>query len=90
MKIPIKFRLKDDDEVHYWELATADYEEVAQLVGYDANGAEVYEGDIVRLEYVDVNGAACIYDYKAYLQGFAQTAKGEYFAAEQFNRLKKI
>ena len=35
------------------ELIEVDEDSVAQLVGYDANGNEVYEGDKVVSEYVD-------------------------------------
>ena len=38
---------------HEFELAHVDPDSVAQLVGYDGNGKEVYEGDTVIEEYTE-------------------------------------
>lgn len=67
MKRPIKFRGRDiDGKFHYGDLIhlkgklvifndkeSVTVDSIAQLVGYDKDGREVYEGDIVTGEYGD-------------------------------------
>ena len=59
--------------------------EVAQLVGHDKHGREVYEGDTVRAVY---DGE--VYDYVAKLTGCAITDKGYYIYAYKFNEHELI
>ena len=69
---------------------------VAQLLGYDANGAEVdevYEGDILEFDFEDLQnrGKMIHYEYVAHMKGFATTADGCYIPREKFSErtLKK-
>ena len=64
---------------------------VAQLLGYDANGAEVYEGDILTMDYPDPqkSGAMMHYEYVAHMKGFATTADGCYIPCEKFKEVTK-
>lgn len=57
MTLPIKFRgVTKDGEYVFMELAKPlffngeEVEEVTQLIGYDKNGREVYEGDALQTE----------------------------------------
>ena len=46
---PIKFRGKTfDDEIETLETIEVEPDSVAQLVGYDEDGNEVYEGDLLE------------------------------------------
>lgn len=54
-------------------------ESIAQLVDRDDNGREVYEGDIL---YMNWNGEH--YEYTAHLSGYATTDNGCYITAKQF------
>lgn len=54
-------------------------ESVVQFVGYDKHGREVYEGDILQMDW---NGKH--YEYKAHLSGYATTDDGCYITAKQF------
>lgn len=69
------------DEVWY----RVDPKTVAQLVGYDKNGKEVYVGDTVRMVY---NGLT--YDYKAHLSGFATTEDGCWIPTANFNERELV
>ena len=66
---------------------------VAQLVGYDKNGDEVYEGDILEFDFEDLQnrGEMIHYEYVAHMKGFATTADGCYIPCEMFSQreLKK-
>ena len=79
-------RLKDDG----WRIKP---DSVAQLLGYDANGEEVYEGDILEFDFEDLQkrGKMIHYEYKAHMKGFATTADGCYIPREKFSErtLKK-
>lgn len=60
MKVPIKFRgyytcdgvrkKKTIDFEKFLACTMIEPDTIEQLVGYDANGAEVYEGDVLTLE----------------------------------------
>ena len=66
---------------------------VAQLVGYDKNGDEVYEGDVVEFDIEDPQDhtKTLHYEYTAHLKGFATAANGCYISSEMFKEkvLKK-
>ena len=64
---------------------------VAQLVGYDKNGAEVYEGDILEFDFEDPqkSGAMMHYEYVAHLKGFATRSDGCYIPCEKFKEVSK-
>ena len=66
---------------------------VAQLLGYDKNGEEVYEGDILEFDFEDLQnrGEFLHYEYVAHMKGFATTADGCYIPREKFKErtLKK-
>lgn len=66
-------------------LHNIDPESVAQFVGYDADGREVYEGDILQFDYNGVH-----YEYKAHLGGFATTESGCYITEKQFGTKKLL
>lgn len=55
-----------DEDAQQWVGAAVDPDSVAQLVGYDANGKEVYEGDIL-LDELDNEHVAEIYDRPNFL-----------------------
>ena len=57
-----------------------DPESVAQFVGYDKHGREVYEGDILQMDWNGVH-----YEYKAQLIGSAVAENGCYITAKQFS-----
>ena len=57
---------------------------VAQFTdGYDEDGNEVYEGDIVEADYFGVH-----YEYKASLKGFATTEDGCWIPSAKFKDCK--
>lgn len=68
-------------------------ESVAQLVGYDKNGDEVYEGDVVEFDIEDPQDhtKTLHYEYTAHMKGFATAANGCYISCEMFKEkeLKK-
>lgn len=59
-----------------------DPESVAQFVGHDKNGREVYEGDTVVLNSDDYP-----LEYKAHLSGYATGDRGIYISAGQFDKV---
>mgnify|MGYP000382055314 CR=1 FL=1 len=67
-------------------------ETVAQLVGFDKDGREVYEGDIVRstFESAEAGRGMLTYDYKAHLSGYGTTKDGCWIPAEKFKELELI
>jgi len=65
----------------YVGLHNIDPNSVAQLVGYDANGNEVYEGDILQLDF---NGVR--YEYKAQFTPCAIADNGCYLTAKSFGK----
>lgn len=80
---------------HNWAMPARIVEpsSVAQLLGYDKNGDEVYEGDILTMDYPDPqkSGAMMHYEYEAHMKGFATRADGCYIPREKFKErtLKK-
>lgn len=55
---------------------------VAQFIGHDANGNEIYEGDTVVL-----NSDNYHIEYKAHLSGYATGDRGIYISAGRFDRV---
>lgn len=55
---------------------------VAQLIGLDADGNEVYEGDII---YLDIPEDNFYKEYEAHWQGFARAEDGCWTAAERWS-----
>ncbi len=74
-----KLCILDDDDGDIYEV---DPESVAQLVGHDSNGNEVYEGDTVVLNTPDYH-----IEYTAHLSGYATGDRGIYISAGQFDRV---
>lgn len=66
--------------IHDGYRETIQPDSVAQLVGYDKNGEEIYTGDTVAIEYKD---EGFYKQYKAHLEGFATAADGCYLAPKQ-------
>ena len=64
----------------YVGLHNIDPESVAQFVGKDKHGREVYEGDILQMDWNGVH-----YEYKAQLIGSAVAENGCYITAKQFS-----
>lgn len=75
---PIKFRYRDADGKPYYKTINLP-DDAAQLVDRDDNGREVYEGDILCMDYNGVH-----YEYTAHLSGYATTDNGCYITAKQF------
>lgn len=71
--------LDEDDDGDIYEV---DPESVAQFVGVDSNGNEIYEGDIVVLNSPDYH-----IEYTAHLSGYATGDRGIYISAGQFDRV---
>ena len=68
------------DDIH-----TVDTESVAQLIGIDADGKEIYEGD-----YVEVVHDGKQYVYQAHLEGFATGNDGTYLTSKQLSKARRI
>lgn len=68
------------DDIH-----TVDTESVAQLIGIDADGKEIYEGD-----YVEVVHDGKQYVYQAHLEGFATGNDGTYLTPKQLSKARRI
>ena len=77
---------------HQWAMPARIVEpsSVAQLLGYDKNGDEVYEGDILEFDFEDLQkrGEMMHYEYVAHMKGFATTADGCYIPREKFKELQ--
>lgn len=71
-----------------WAVAASS---VSQLVGYDKNGEEVYEGDILEYDYpsAEKSGEFWHYEYKAHMKGFATTENGCYIPCEKLFQSRK-
>ena len=62
-----------------------DNDTIAQFSeGYDLNGEELYEGDVLEFDYNGIH-----YEYTVGLRGFAVTKDGCYIPAEQFKYYQK-
>lgn len=65
---------------------------VAQLVGYDKNGEEVYEGDTVINEQILMGGKLYVKEHVAHYNGCATAEDGCYLVTRQiaaYTHLKK-
>ena len=60
-------------------------ESVVQLVGIDADGKEIYEGD-----YVEIVHDGKQYVYQAHLEGFATGNDGIYLTSKQLSTARRI
>lgn len=77
-----KVDIADWDDGDIYEVAP---ESVAQLIGIDADGKEIYEGD-----YVEVVHDGKQYVYQAHLEGFATGSDGTYLTPAQLSTARRI
>jgi len=59
--------------------------DIVQLIGIDADGKEIYEGD-----YVEVVHDGKQYVYQAHLEGFATGKDGIYLTSKQLSTARRI
>lgn len=72
-----------DRKTHVWIRVSPN--SIAQLVGYDCDGNEVYEGDVLVLEH-----GGNIFEYTAHLNAFATADNGCYIVGFSNLKLKEV
>lgn len=77
-----KVKIEDWDDGDIYEVEP---ESVAQLIGIDADGKEIYEGD-----YVEVVHDGKQYVYQAHLEGFATGNDGIYLTPKQLSMARRL
>lgn len=83
----LKLRYKDADGKYLYKELTFPSDVELYTNKRDANGKEIYVGDVLHYEYVSFEASrpTISYDYEVYYAPFATTEDGHFLMAGQFS-----